>query len=114
MTLSGSRGPLAACGRMVSSVYRGVEPPATPGLRADRPLVGPVDDGTLKPPGTQRGDNEAAALKRGIRLGVAGAAEGDQAVAVEVRAAVGALPDVMHLEAVRGEAPRFAPPAGAG
>ena len=42
------------------------------------------------------------------------AAQGDQSVVVEVRAALGALQDVMHLEAVRGETARLALPAGAG
>jgi hypothetical protein len=61
-----------------------------------------VDDGTVEAPGNQRGDDEPALGESGVHLGVAGAAERDQAVAVEVRAALGALPDVMHLEAVRG------------
>ncbi len=40
------------------------------------------------------------------------AAQGDQLVAVEVRAALGALPEVMHFQAVRGETVGLAPPTG--
>jgi hypothetical protein len=44
-----------------------------PLLRAARPLVGPVDDGTVEAPGAQRGDVEAAALEGSVRLARAGA-----------------------------------------
>jgi len=37
------------------------------------------------------------------------AAQGDQSVAIEVRAALGGLLDVMHLEAVHGETAGLAP-----
>ena len=50
----------------------------------------------------------------GIGPGVALAAEGDQLVAIEVRAPLGALDHVMDLEAGRGEAAGLAAPAGAG
>jgi hypothetical protein len=73
-----------------------------------------VDDGTVEAPGNQRGDDEPALGESGVHLGVAGAAEHEQAVAVEVRAALGALPDVMHLEAVRGQAAGLALPVSAG
>ena len=48
---------------------------------------------------SERCDHEAALAIRGIRPGVAITAEGDEAVEVEVRAALSTLEDVMHLEA---------------
>ena len=58
-------------------------------------------------------DDKPSLGERGIRLGVAGAAEGDEAVEVEVRSALSTLEDVMHLEA-RAQATSLADPAGAG
>jgi hypothetical protein len=64
--------------------------------------------------GAEGRDDEPALAKGGTGPGMAVATQGDQLVAMEVRAALGALPEVMHLEAVRGETARLAPPAGAG
>ena len=41
-------------------------------LRAARPLVGTVDDGTVDALGTHRGDDEPALGEGGVCLGVAG------------------------------------------
>jgi Transposase DDE domain group 1 len=72
-------------------------------------FASPVHHRATEPALSEGGDAEPAALEGGVRLGVAGAAEGDQAVAIDVRAALRALPDVMHLEAVRGQAAGLAP-----
>src|SRR5690349_15588350 len=44
-------------------------------LRADRPLISPSGDLCGEAPGTERGDDQAAAHVGGIRLGVAWRAE---------------------------------------
>jgi hypothetical protein len=80
----------------------------------EAPFASPLHHCATEPAAAERRDDEAAALEGSVRLSVAGAAERDQAVAVEVRAALGALLDVMHLEAVRGEPACLAPPTGAG
>ena len=59
-------------------------------------------------------NDEPALAERGIGLCVAVPAKRDQPVEVEVRAALGALDHVVHLEAVRGETAGLAPPPGAG
>jgi len=46
---------------------------------------------------SERCDDETAVAIRGISPGVATTAESDEAVEVEVRAALGTLEDVMHL-----------------
>src|SRR6266436_2933431 len=83
-------------------------------LRAGHPLVGPVHDLEGEATLATRGDHQPAACVGRIRLRMARSTERHQAVEVEVRAALGALPDVMHLEAVRGETAGLAPPPGAG
>jgi hypothetical protein len=80
----------------------------------EAPFASPLHHRAAEPPGAERRDDEAAPDERSVRLGVAGAAEGDQPVAIEVRAALGAFLDVMDLEAVRGEPACLAPPTGAG
>jgi len=80
----------------------------------DTPFTIPLPHLTAESAVPEGRDDEPALGEGGVRLGVTGPAEGDQAVEIEVRAALGALPDVMHLEAVRGEAAGLAPPAGAG
>ena len=59
-------------------------------------------------------DGESTLGEGRVRLRMALPAQGDQAVAIKVRAPLGAFLDVMHLEAVRGKAARLAPPTGAG
>ena len=51
-------------------------------------------------PGTERGDDQAAARVGGIRLGMAWRAERHRAVEIEVRAPLGAVDDVVDLEVV--------------
>jgi hypothetical protein len=68
-------------------------------LRADRPLIGPADDRDGEAAGADRGDDQAAARVGGIRLDVARRTECYQAVEVEVGASLGALDDVVDLEA---------------
>jgi hypothetical protein len=65
---------------------------------AERPLVGRSGELGGEAPVTERGDNQPAARVGGIRLGMAGRAERHQAVAIEVRAPLGALDDVVDLE----------------
>src|SRR5215813_9502151 len=59
-------------------------------------------------------DDETTLPEGGVGPSVAVAAQGDQPVAIEVRAPLGALYHVMDLEAGRGEATGLAAPAGAG
>jgi hypothetical protein len=68
----------------------------------------------MEPAVAEGRDHEPALAEGGVRPGVARTAEGDQAVAVEVRAALRTLPDVVHLEVVCGQAAGLAPPVGAG
>src|SRR5713101_2899279 len=58
-------------------------------------------------------DDEPALAEGGIGLGVAVAAQGNQPVEVEVRAPLGALGDMMDVEA-SPDAARLADPGGAG
>jgi hypothetical protein len=76
------------------------------------PLVSPSGDLASEAPVAKRGDDQAAASVGGICLGMAGRAECDQAVEIEVRAPLGALDDVVDLEGVPA-ATGLAPPAGA-
>src|SRR5215469_526429 len=69
-------------------------------LRADRPLVRPSDEGESEPPFTERLDYQPAACVGHIRLHMARRTERHQAVAIEVRAPLATLLDVMHLETV--------------
>ncbi len=78
----------------------------------DTPFTVPVPHLTAESAASEGRDDESALIEGGIGPGVAVAAQGSQAVAIEVRAALGTLPDVMHLEAVSGEAAGLAPPAG--
>jgi hypothetical protein len=78
------------------------------------PFTSPLYYHAVEPAVAERRDDEAAPTEGSVRLGMALATQGDQAVAVEVRAALGALPHVMHLEAVRGEAASLARPLGTG
>jgi len=68
-------------------------------LRADRPLISPSGDLAGEAPLAERDDDQAAARVGGIRLGMARGAERHQAVEIEVRAPLGALDDVVDLEA---------------
>ncbi len=77
------------------------------------PFTSPLYYRAAEPAVPERRDDEPTLAEGNVRLGVTGSAERDQAVAIEVRAPLGALPDVMHLEAVRGEAAALAPPASA-
>src|SRR5258708_21718195 len=67
-------------------------------LRADRPLISPSGDLNGEAPGTERGDDQAAAHVGGIRLRMARRTERHQAVEIEVRAPLGALDDVVDLD----------------
>ena len=58
-------------------------------------------------------DDESALAEGGVGLGVAVAAEGDQPVEVEVGTPLGALGDMMHVEA-GPDAAGLTDPAGAG
>ncbi len=64
-------------------------------LAAGRPLVGPSDNCEREAAVNARRDYQPAAHVGGIRLRVARGAECDQAVEMEVRAALGALDDVI-------------------
>src|SRR5437660_8518404 len=79
----------------------------------DAPFASPLHHLAVESALSQGRDDESALAERGIGLGVAVAAEGDQPVEVEVRAPLGALGDVMHLEA-RPDAARLTDPAGTG
>jgi hypothetical protein len=68
-------------------------------LRADRPLISLSGDLAGEAPLAERDDDQAAARVGGIRLGMARGAERHQAVEIEVRAPLGALDDVVDLEA---------------
>ena len=63
-------------------------------------------------PLAQRGDDQPTGRQRRVGLIMAAAAEGDQAVEVEVRAAARALDHVVNVEAATASA-RLAAPAGA-
>jgi len=52
----------------------------------------------LKLAGPEGRDDEPALAEGGIRLGVAGAAEGDEAVEVEIRAPLGTLAHVVDFK----------------
>ena len=83
-------------------------------LLSDAPFVVPLLHLAVEAAAPERGNDESTPPEGGIRPGVAVAAEGDQLVAIEVRAPLGALDHVMDLEAGRGEATGLAAPAGAG
>jgi len=68
---------------------------------------------TAESPVSEGRDNESALAEGGIGLGVAVAAQGDQLVEVEVRTPLGALGDMVHVEA-GPDAARLTDPAGAG
>jgi hypothetical protein len=103
-------GPERARGVPRRHAGRGARPiPTGCPLRAGHPLVGPVHDLAGDATLAQRGDHQPAARVGRIRLRVARRTERHQAVEIEVRAALGALPDVMHLEAVGGQAAGLAP-----
>src|SRR5438445_10954698 len=82
-------------------------------LRADHPLVGPLHDLEGEATVTPRGDHQPAARVGGIGLHVAVPAQGNQLVEIEVRAPLGALGDMVHVEAGPDVA-RLTGPAGAG
>src|SRR6267378_8346886 len=65
-----------------------------------------------KAPLAQRRDDQPTGRQRRIRLIMAAAAEGDQAIEVEVRAAARALDHVVNVEPATASA-RLATPAGA-
>ena len=69
--------------------------PAATFLRPDRPLVGPSDHRECELALPQRRDHQPTPPVGGICLRVARRTERDQAVQVEVRAALGALDDVI-------------------
>ena len=81
-------------------------------LRADGPLISSSGDLDGEAPVAERGDEHPAAHVGGIRLGMAWRAERHQAVEIEVRAALGALDDMVDLEGAPAAA-GLAPPAGA-
>jgi hypothetical protein len=83
----------------------------SPGLARspDAPLVRALHHGDAEPPPAQRLDEEASAIERRVRLGVARAAQRDQPVQVEVRAPLGSLD---HMVDVQPAAPHPAGLAG--
>ena len=81
-------------------------------LRACRPLVGPSGDLERELARPQQRDHQPAPQVRRVRLHVAGATDRHQPVKIEVRAPLGALDDVVDLEAAPA-ATCLAPPAGA-
>jgi hypothetical protein len=81
------------------------------GLRADRPLISTPGDLEGEVPFAERTDGQPAARVGGIGLGVARRTERHQAVEIEVRAALGAVDDVVDLEGAPA-ATGLAAPAG--
>src|SRR5438132_11160519 len=65
----------------------------------DAPFASPLHHLAAESALSQGRDDESALAIRGIGLGVAVAAEGDQPVEVEVRAPLAALADLVHAEA---------------
>jgi len=59
----------------------------------DAPFASPLLHHAVEPAGAESCDDEPAPTEGSIRLGMALPAQGDQAVAIEVRAALGALPE---------------------
>ena len=79
----------------------------------DTPFAAPVPHLAVEPAVSQGRDDESALAEGGIGLGVAVAAQGDQPVEVEVRASLGALGHMMHIQA-GPDAARLTGPPGAG
>lgn len=52
-----------------------------------------------EPAGPERGDHQAPRRTRRVGLGVAGAAERDEVIALDIGAALCALDEVVHVEA---------------
>jgi hypothetical protein len=77
----------------------------------DRPLISPSGDLEDEAPVAQRGDHQPAPHVGGVGLGVARRTERHQAVEIEVRAALGALDDVVDFEGAPA-ATGLAAPAG--
>ena len=83
-----------------------------PGLPED-PLAVPLHYVALEPAGPERRDEEPAALEGGVRLRVAVAAEGDEAVEIKIGAALGTLAYVVDFKSGM-QAASLADPAGPG
>jgi len=64
----------------------------------DRPLVTAPDDGEREAAVTERHDHQPAPHVGSIRLRMARRTERDKAVEIEVRAALGALDDVVGVQ----------------
>ena len=79
----------------------------------DAPFASPLHHLAVEAALSEGRDDESALAEGGIGLGVAVPAEGDQPVEVEVRAPLGALGDMMHVEAAP-DAACLADPVGAG
>ena len=63
----------------------------------EAPLAVPLHHVALEPAVADRGDDEPAPAEGGVGLGVAIAAEGDEAVEVEIGAPLGPLAHVVNL-----------------
>src|SRR5437667_9014034 len=78
----------------------------------DAPFASPLRNLEVESALSQGRDDEPALAIRGISLGVAVPAEGDQPVEVEIRAPLGAFDDMVHVE-TGPDAARLTDPAGA-